>query len=144
MKHKFLGGVMTQIVQLMPAVFATALTLAFPLGAKAEVLLPPYSAIYGKVINVSTERVLTIETESSHSGDTLDVSAKLDLNGIDPFVLAALLEGRHVFCFPARQALTEQPLELTTCYLQINDLPGFPEDTNFVSLSYVLAQIQSP
>jgi hypothetical protein len=135
---------MTQIVQLLPAVLATALTLAFPLGAKAEVPLPPASAIFGKVIKVSADRVLTIETDSSHSGETVDVSARLDQNGIDPFVLAALLEGRHVFCFPARQALTEQPLELTTCYLQINDLPGFPEDTNFVSLPYVLAQIQSP
>jgi hypothetical protein len=135
---------MTQIVQLVPAVVATVLTLAFSSAAKAEVLLPPSSAIYGKVINVSTERVLTIETESSHSGDTLDVSAQLDQNGIDPFVLAALLEGRYVFCFPARQALTEQPLQLATCYLQINDLPGFAEDTNFVSLLYVLTQMQAP
>jgi hypothetical protein len=135
---------MTQIVQLVPAVVATALTLACPMAARADVILAPDSAIFGKVIKVSAENVLTIETDSSHSGDIVDVSAKLDYNGIEPLVLAALLEGRHVFCFPTRQALTEQPLQLVTCYLQINDLPGIAEDMNFVSLSYVLAQIQSP
>jgi hypothetical protein len=115
----------------------------FPSSAMAEITLPANSAIYGKVIDVSTEFVITIEVEDGHSNDASNILAQMVQNNYDPLLLGVLLEGRNVFCFPARQATTEQYLQLSSCYVMINNMPGFSEKVNFISLSFLMIEMKN-